>query len=91
MIHLNDEHLDTAENLDLIMNMYNLIEYSDNYSDFTASLYHYKRQELNLDVVGDIEDLDPDDSSSFIYKSNLLGDSEPIATFVNPNLNAAHK
>ena len=26
------------------MNMYNLIEYSDNYSDSTASWYHYKRQ-----------------------------------------------
>ena len=31
IVHLNDEHVGTAENLDLIMNMYNLIEYSDNY------------------------------------------------------------
>ena len=29
--HINDEHIDTAENLDIIMPMYNLIEYSDNY------------------------------------------------------------
>ena len=29
--HVNDEHIDTAENLDIVMNMYNLIEYSDNY------------------------------------------------------------
>ena len=29
--HINDEHIDTAENLDIVMNMYNLIEYSDNY------------------------------------------------------------
>ena len=28
--HLNDEHVETAENLDKIMPMYNLIEYSDN-------------------------------------------------------------
>ena len=28
--HINDEHIDTAENLD-IMSMYNLIKYSDNY------------------------------------------------------------
>ena len=28
--HINDEHIDTAENLDIIMAMYNLIEYSDN-------------------------------------------------------------
>ena len=37
--HLNDEHLNICENLDLIMNMYNLIEYS------TASLYQFKIQE----------------------------------------------
>ena len=27
--HLNDKHIETAEHLDLIMNLYNLIEYSD--------------------------------------------------------------
>ena len=31
--HINDEHIDTAENLDIIMPIYNLIEYSDNYSN----------------------------------------------------------
>ena len=30
VVHLNDELVDTAENLDLIVNMYNLIEYSNN-------------------------------------------------------------
>ena len=29
--HINDEHVDNADNLDIIMPMYNLIEYSDNY------------------------------------------------------------
>ena len=43
-IHLNDVHVEESDNLDIIMNMYNLIEYSDNYSDSTASWYHYKRQ-----------------------------------------------
>ena len=28
---INDEHVDNADNLDIIMPMYNLIEYSDNY------------------------------------------------------------
>ena len=27
--HINDEHVETAENLDIIMPMYNLLEYSD--------------------------------------------------------------
>ena len=30
-LEINDEHVDTAENLDIVMPMYNLIEYSDNY------------------------------------------------------------
>ena len=30
--HINDEHVH-ANNLDIVMPMYNLIEYNDNYSD----------------------------------------------------------
>ena len=36
--HINDEHVETAENLDIIMPMYNLIEYSDNYADSSISV-----------------------------------------------------
>ena len=32
-LEIYDEHVDTAENLDITMPMYNLIEYSDNYQD----------------------------------------------------------
>ena len=32
-LEINDEHDDTAEHLDIVMPMYNLIEYSDNYQD----------------------------------------------------------
>ena len=67
-IHLNDEHVEESDNLDIIMNMYNLIEYSDNYSDSTASLYHY---------------MTVSDSSSFRYKSDLLG--QPTNIVVNNN------
>ena len=41
-LEINDEHIDTAENLDNVMPMYNLIEYSDNYQDSSATLYQYK-------------------------------------------------
>ena len=40
-----DERVETAENLDIIMPMYNLIEYSDNYIDSSGSLYQFKRNE----------------------------------------------
>ena len=36
---LNNEQVDTAENLDLTMNLYNILEYSDNYADTAGSLY----------------------------------------------------
>ena len=32
-LEINDEHVDTAENVQVVMHMYNLIEYSDNYQD----------------------------------------------------------
>ena len=41
--HINDEHVETAENLDIIMLMYNLLEYSDNYADSSGSIYQFKR------------------------------------------------
>ena len=37
-LEINDEHVDTAENLDIVMPMYNLIEYSDNYRFISNSL-----------------------------------------------------
>ena len=38
MAHMNNIFVDIAENLDLAIPMYNLIEYSDNYSDTSGSL-----------------------------------------------------
>ena len=67
--HINDEHLETAENLDIIMPMYNLLEYSDNYEESSGSLYQFKRDE----PPPDNDDVSVDTSSSFKYKSNLLG------------------
>ena len=50
------------------MPMYNLIEYSDNYSDTSGSLWQFKRDE----IVGNIN-LANNNSSSCKYKSNLIG------------------
>ena len=36
--HINNEHVDGANNLDIIMPMYNLIEYSDKYSNTSGHL-----------------------------------------------------
>ena len=70
-LEIHDEHVDTAENLDITMPMYNLIEYSDNYQDSSATLYQYKRDEPPEDNA--IVDLTVNNSSSFKYKVSLLG------------------
>ena len=70
-LEINDEHVDTAESLDITMPMYNLIEYSDNYQDSSATLYQYKRDEPPEDDA--VADLTTDNSSSFKYKVSLLG------------------
>ena len=70
-LEINDEHVDTAENLDIEMPMYNLIEYSDNYQDSSAALYQYKRDEPP--EANAIDDLTVDNSSFFKYKISLLG------------------
>ena len=70
-LEINDEHAHTAENLDIIMPMYNLIEYSDNYQDSSATLYQYKRDEPP--EANAINDLTTDTSSSCKYKVELLG------------------
>ena len=70
-LEINDEHVDTAENLDITMPMYNLIEYSDDYQDSSATLYQYKQDEPP--ETNAINDLTTDTSSSFKYKVSLLG------------------
>ena len=74
-LKINDEHVDTAENLDITMPMYNLIEYSDNYQDSLATLYQYKRDEPPENDA--VADLTADNSSSFKHKVSLLGN--PVA------------
>ena len=70
-LEINDEHVHTAENLDITMPMYNLIEYSDDYQDSSATLSQYKRNEPPEAKA--INDLTTDTSSSFKYKVSLLG------------------
>ena len=69
--HINDEHGDNVDNLDIIMPMYNLIEYSENYSDTSESLWQFKRHKQNMNN-GNPANVTTDDSSSFKYKSSFF-------------------
>ena len=82
-LEINDEHADTAENLDIAMPMYNLIEYSDNYQDSSATLYQYKRDEPPDDIANN---LTQNNSTSFDYKIKLLGNPEVANNIARRNV-----
>ena len=53
---INNTLIDIAKDIDLVMLMYNLIEYSDNYWKISGSLRQYYRDEAFLNNVGVIYD-----------------------------------
>ena len=55
------------------MPMYNLIEYSDNYSDTSGSLWHFKRDEIEGDIDLTVDGNHISNNSSwFKYKSSFI-------------------
>ena len=58
------------------MPIFNLTEYSDNYSDTSGSFWDFKRDEIvnNANVTND------DNSPSFKYKASIIGNSETNGT-----------
>ena len=69
---INETFIDEAEHINIAMPMYNLIEYSDNYSDTSGSLWQFKRDEIeDVDLTVDGNHI-PNNSSLFEYKSSLI-------------------
>ena len=66
---INNVLLDKANHIYIAVPMYNLMEYSDNYSDRSGSLWQFKRDEDPTNNV----DLTIDNSQSFKYKTALVG------------------
>ena len=68
-----DTFVDYADFINIAMPMDNLIEYSDNYSDTSGSLWQFKIDEIEGDVDLTLEDDHiPNNSSSFKYKSIFI-------------------
>ena len=62
--------IDNAEYIDIVMPMYNLIEYSDNYSKTSRSLWQYCKEIPAVDNNGNIVDLDGANATdSFNFKT----------------------
>ena len=47
---INNTDIDNAQDIDIVMPMYNLIEYSDNYSKTSGSLWQYYKDDPNDNI-----------------------------------------
>ena len=74
---INNTQIDNAKEFDLVMPMYNLIEYSDNYSKTSGSLWQYYRDGPALSVADAITDFSAaDNSASFKFKQKITGKAD---------------
>ena len=55
-----------------IMSIYNLIEYGDNYSDTSGSLWQFRRNELPVTNAGNSGNVSVDNLTYFKYKSLFI-------------------
>ena len=63
MIETNNAQKGNTKDIDVAMLMYNLIEYSDNYSITSESLWQYDRDEPALDNDDPIVDFPSDNNT----------------------------
>ena len=63
---MNDTKIDNAQVIEIVMPMYNLIEYSDNYSKTSGSLWQYYKDEPNDNLAN---------SKSFKSKVKITGNT----------------
>ena len=66
---INNTQIDNPKDIDIVMSMYNLIEYSDNYAKTYGSLWQYYRDESNDNLTN---------SKSFKSKMKIIGKT-PVA------------
>ena len=73
---INGELVENAEDLDIMIPMYNLLEYSKNYEKTSGSLFNYYRdepKEHTLGVDNYAVNISIRNSKSFDYKAKIVG------------------
>ena len=83
---INDELTEDADDLDIVMPMYNLLEYSKNYRKTIGSLYNDYRDELSDDADdNNFDNIKVVNSNTFKYKNKIVGNTYDVdATIPNP-------
>ena len=71
---ISNPQIDNAEYIDIVMPMYNLIEYSDNYSKTSGSLWQYCKEIPAVNNAGGIVAFDGANATdSFNFKTKTTG------------------
>ena len=82
---INSELIEDADDLDIVMPMYNLLEYSKNYRKTIGSLYNYYRDELNDDVDNNnFANNIVVSSNTFNYKNKIIGNTYNVDSTIVP-------
>ena len=76
---LNNTQLVNSKGINVVMPMYNLIEFSGSYSKTSGGLWQYYRDEQALTDIATL-DVFPDNSALFKLKQKITGSSENDAT-----------
>ena len=70
---VNNIQVDNAQDIDIVMRMYNLIEYSDNYSRTPESLWQYCKV-IHVNNYGNVVDFNGANATdSFNFKAKITG------------------
>ena len=82
---INETFINEADVINIAMPMYDFIEYSDNYSDTSGSLWQFNRDEIegNVDLTVDANHI-PNNSSSYKYRSSLITNRNGVKIAVPP-------
>ena len=75
---INGELIEDADDLDIVMPMYNLLEYSKNYKKAIGSLYNYYRDELTNDNNNNFANRNVVNSNAFKYKNKIIGNTYSV-------------
>ena len=82
---INNELIEDADGLDIVIPMYNLLEYSKNYRKIIGSLYNYYRDELNDDAnLNNFANNNVVSSNSFQYKNKIIGNTYNVDSTIVP-------
>ena len=72
--NIYNRQIDNAEYIDIVMPMYNLIEYSDNYSKTSGSLWQYCKEIPAVNNDGNIVNFNgANATNSFNFKTKIAG------------------